>query len=458
MSTMNTVNRIDSVAQKLRNALDGQVYLPGEIGFEEARVTWNLNLDPHPTIITETTSPQDIRTAILAARDNDLPFAIQSTGHGTVLPADGGLLVKTSRMSEVWVNPERQVARVGPGALWRDVIEAAAPFGLAPLSGSSSWVGVAGYTLGGGAGLLSRKHGYAADSLISADVVTADGDILTAYTDENPDLFWAMRGGSGNFGVVTSMDIQLFPVTTVYAGMSYFAIETAADLLTRYREWTMEEPDEMSTAVVLMQMPDMEQVPEPVRGRWVLGLRVFYDGDAESAQQLLAPLFEVAGEPLMEGIAEKTFAEHSADPPPPPMDGQTRFDLIEELSSDIVSVIVDAAKPPISALEIRHWGGAMARSSAESGPTGHRDLPFSVAAAAMFDGSHERGEVEAAVGNYAAAIQPHVTGGSFLNFLTDPARTESAYTPEDYRRLTQVKRRYDPDNVFRLNHNIPPSD
>ncbi|MGH2558560.1 MAG: FAD-binding oxidoreductase [Thermomicrobiales bacterium] len=454
--------RSSSGARGLRDTFSGPVYLPGEDGYEAARLPWRRNIDPHPTIVAEASRAEDVRAALLTARQHDLPFAVQSTGHGVVLPADGGLLVKTSRMNAVYVDPEWRTARVGPGALWSDVIAAAAPFGLAPLSGTPS-VGVAGYTLGGGTGWLSRTYGFAADSLLLAEVVTAEGEVLTASAGEHLDLFWAIRGGSGNFGVVTELTCRLYPVDRVYAGVSLYAIDRAAETFARYRDWAIEEPDELSTAIMLLQMPPAPHLPEPVRGKRVLAIRVFSLAQAEASERRLAPRLAAAGPPLLSGFGTMTFAEAGmaiAGPPSPPMAARQHLDLFREVSDDLIDTLIEAAgdgsDSPLAAIELRYWGGAMARPAADAGPVGHRDVPFSVTAAAMFDGSRERDGIDAYVDRLAARLRPHATGGSFLNFLSDPTRTETAYAAEDYRRLVALKQIYDLDNVFHLNHNIPP--
>ncbi len=208
---------------RLRRTLRGSLHLPGEAGYETERHSLNPALDPRPAIIAEACGPADVIAAIDAAREHGLRLSVQATGHGTHAPNDGGLLLKTGAMAGVFVDPERRIARVGAGARWGQVLRAAAPFGLAPVSGSSPDVGVVGYTLGGGLGWLSRRFGFAADSVLSVDVVTAEGRLITASADRHPELFWALRGGGPGFGVVTAMDIALHPVAAVYAGVSEFA-------------------------------------------------------------------------------------------------------------------------------------------------------------------------------------------------------------------------------------------
>ena len=424
---MHEHTEITTAARRLERALHGKLHLPGDRAYDELRRPLDPAIDPRPAMVVEASRAADVRAALEIARDHDLPFAVQATGHGTRVPSDGGILVKTAAMATVLVDPDRRIARVGAGAVWGDVVAAAAPFGLAPLAGSSPSVGVAGYTLGGGVGWLARKHGFAADSLIRAEVVTADGAIVTASADDHADLFWALRGGGGNFGVATALELRLHPVARVYAGTAYFAIDRAADTLARYRHWIAGAPDELSTAVLLTRLPD---------GRRVLALRAMFAGDAADAERHLAPLRAVAGPALIDGLRPTTFAAAEMGGTAPRL-----LELVDELPDAVVDALVAADEATV---EVRHWGGAMARPAADAGPVGHRDVPLSVI-------------VDAELPAVAAALAPHATGGSFLNFLRDPARTATAFTPANYRDLREVKATYDPDNVFRVNHNIPPA-
>jgi FAD/FMN-containing dehydrogenase len=418
-----------AAARRLRRALAGELHVPGEPGYEVARRPLHETIDPRPAMVVAARGAADVRAAVVAAREHDLPLAVQATGHGTHVPADGAILVRTSGMAAVLVDPDRRVARVGPGAVWGDVLAAAAPFGLAPLSGSSPSVGVTGYTLGGGLGWLARRHGFAADSLLRAEVVTADGSIVTATADDHADLFWALRGGGGSFGVVTAMELRLHPVAEVYAGTAFFAIDRAAETLMRYREWIADAPDALSTAVLLTHLPEGERV---------LAIRAMHVGEADEARRLLAPLFAAAGPPLVDGMRPMRFADASMGGTAP-----RHLELVHDLPEAVVEAIVAAQAAPT--VEVRHWGGAMARPAAGAGPVGPRDEPLSVIA-------------DAHVPELAAALAPHATGGSFLNFLADPARTATAYAPADYEALRAVKAAYDPDDLFCIGHAIPAAD
>jgi FAD/FMN-containing dehydrogenase len=317
-------------------------------------------------------------------------------------------------------------------------------------------VGVTGYTLGGGTGWLSRRYGFAADSVVRAEVVTADGELVTASAGENSDLFWALRGGSGNFGVVTSLEFELFPVAGVYAGTAMFDPARAAETLALYREWALDEPDESNTALVLAQLPPMPQLPEEVRGKRVLMLRAFYVGTADEGERTLAPLFEAAGEPLVNTLRETSYADAAAMlPPPPPAIAEMHIELFRELADEVIDAVVEGHEA-LMGIEVRHWGGEMARPGENAGPIGHRHIPFSVVGGGQAETPDDAERMMAGVREFAGRLRPHSTGGSYLNFLSDADRTADAYTTGDYQRLRAVKATWDPDNVFGANHNIPP--
>jgi hypothetical protein len=416
-----------STLRRLRRTFDGTIHLPGDPGYDDLRRPLNPALDPRPAIVARPTSARDVQAAVIAAREGDLPIAVQATGHGQHRSYDDGLLLNTSAMRTVVVDPERRVARVGPGATWGQVISAAAPFGLAPLSGSSPSVGVTGFTLGGGVGWLSRRHGFAADSVVRADVVTAAGRRISASADRHAELFWALRGGGGGFGVVTELEFRLHPVARVYAGTSYFSAERSAETLAVYREWVEGAPDELSTAILLT--------------RHALAIRLMYAGEPAAAERLIEPLRAAAGTALIEGFRAAQYGEVAMCGTAP-----RHLDLLERLSDPALDFLVEATDDEglgISTIEVRHWGGAMARPAADAGPVGHRGVPFSVIA-------------DAADPALAETLRPHATGGSFLNFLSDTSRTASAYTPADNRRLSSVRASYDPDDVFRFGHRLAP--
>lgn len=450
------------VLQSLRQHFTGGLYLPGDPGYNFERLGWDRTIESRPALVATAAHATDIQAAIVAAREYDLPLAVQATGHGTVVATDGALLLKTSPMAEVEIDPLRRTARVGPGALWHQVNAVAAEFGLAALAGRCATVGVTGYTLGGGTGWLSRKYGYAADSVLRAEVVTADGRTVTASADENPDLFWALRGGGGNFGVVTALEFRLYPVAQVFAGMSLYPLDRAFETLAAYRQWAFEEPDESNSAVMLIRMPGHPSVPQPLRGKRLLAIRAFYIGAEAQGRQLMSPLLEAAGPPLLSGFGMKSFPEASAvtnGPDAPPMAARQYVELFHEVPDDAIHAMIAAGgeehDSPFAFVELRHWGGAMAKLGPGTGPAGARDVPFSVMAVAPYM-SEERALVDAQINDFATRMEPYATGGSFLNLQTNHTRTRSAFTAANYGRLVQVKRAWDSSNFFRFNHNIAP--
>ena len=364
--------------------------------------------------VVEAASPAEVRGAVLALVRAAFAVAVRATGHGTSIePSREVLVIDTSRLRSVLVDPDRRTARVGPGALWGDVIEAAAPFGLAPVSGTNPTVGVIGFTLGGGHGLLSRQHGLAADNVVCADVVTADGETLTAREGRRSGLFWALRGAGGNFGVTISLGFRLHPVPEVFGGIARFDRGLAPHLLARFREYPM--PEALNVSVVLTSD--------------AVALRGVYAGDAEVAWRALAPLF--LGEPFHDTFRTMPYSETATIGGTAPR----RFEFsLRELPIDAILRTAET----VSAVEVKRWGGAIARGNTSAG---HRRIPFSV----TVDGEDIK------------PLAPHVTGGSFLNFLKDTTRSRDAYTAADFERLSALKRAYDPDNVFGVAHNIIPA-
>ncbi|GAA1262875.1 FAD-binding oxidoreductase [Sphaerisporangium rubeum] len=431
------------VWRRLRAGVAGVVHLPGDGGYDQARRALYDSVDPWPVAVVEAGAAGDVRAAVEVAAGCGVPVVVQATGHGTHVPCDGAVLVRTGRLDEVVVDAAARVARVGPGARWGQVVAAAAAHGLAPLCGSSPDVGVTGFTLGGGVGWLARRYGFAADSVTGARVVTADGREVAVDAARHADLFWALRGGGGSFGVVTSLTFRLYPVREVYAGAVYFAAERAAEVLGCYREWTRSAPDWLSTAVLLRRMPDSAEVPAAVRGRGAVVLKALSCGGAERAERVLRPLRAVGGPVLYDDVAPVPFGDAAMGGVRP-----AQVELAGDLPDGLIGVLagaVEGAGSPVSAVEVRHWGGAMARPAADAGPVGHRGVPLSVT-------------LDERVPHLVEGVAPYVTGGSFLNFLDDPSRVESAYTAADWRALREVRRAWDPGGVFGGGLTVPPAD
>ncbi|MFG1945923.1 FAD-binding oxidoreductase [Nonomuraea sp. NPDC048826] len=418
---------LTNIADRI-DGFTGAVHLPGDEGYELGRQSLNPAVDARPVMVAEAARPEDVRAAVVSAGTCGLPLAVQATGHGTHVPADGGILLRTGALDRVEIDPVRRVARVGPGVRWGRVLREAAGYGLAPLSGSSPDVGVTGYTLGGGVGWLARRYGLAADSVVSAEVVTADGRTVTADADRHADLFWALRGGGGNFGIVTSLEFRLYPVDLVHAGIAFFPYERAAETLAHYRAWAAQAPDEVSTAVMLTSLPGGTER--------VLGIKAMYAGAPERGDRVLRPLWEAAGPAIRDEVRPVRYADAAMGGTP-----ARYLDFFHDLPDEVIGTLVEAGRH--ATVEIRHWGGAMSRPGPDAGPVGHRGAAFSVIVSERLPGM-------------SGALSPHGTGATFLNFLADAGRVADAYTDADHARLTGVKRAYDPDNLFRLNLNIAP--
>ena len=446
--------------------LKGRVLLPGEPGYAEELKTYNLTVRHQPGVIVAAQAAADVSAAVRMAAKRSAPVGVLATGHQPAVPFGPDSVVVTTRaMRKVTVDARKRTARVEAGALWQQVVDEAAKVGLAPLNGSSPTVGVVGYTLGGGLSpTLGRAYGYAADHVRSVDVVTADGRTRTVTAHRDPELFFALLGGKGNFGIVTAMEFGLFPVRTLYAGPIMFDGGDAAKVLHAYRRWVTTVPNAMSSSVALLRLPDVPAVPQPLRGKLVTSVRVSYAGSAAKGAALVAPL-RLAAKPLVDQVAEMPYAAFAAihGDPVDPLPAYERTTLLKDLTAETVDAIVAAAGPtaafPLTALEVRHLGGALRKAAAHATAVSHRDAAFNVFVAGI-GGPADAAAIRAAEEAVIQRLRPWSTGGMLVNFMAaDDATPESvrrAYDPRAYRRLTAVKRRVDPRNMFRLNHNILP--
>jgi Berberine and berberine like len=347
------------------------------------------------------------------------------------------------------------------------VISEAQVFGLAGLLGSSSGVSVVGYTMGGGFGWLGRKYGFNADSVREADVVSAEGELLRVSPYEHQDLFWGLKGGGGNFGVVTSLEFALYPLTTVYGGNLFYPVERAPEVLELYSRWAETLPEEMATAVAFMNFPPLPMIPEPLRGGSFVSVRGCYCGDPpEAGEELLGPWREF-GEPLVNTFRVMSYREMDmiGMDPVDPIGAYTHVELLGELSPEAVAKLVEVAgvdsNSPLILLELRHLGGALERPPADLSPIGRRDSKFTMAGVGATPTPEVAQAVQAHLAYVAEEMRPYETGATYVNFLdldgATPERVRAAYSPEDWERLVGLKNRYDPDNLFRFNRNIPPS-
>ncbi len=454
----------DREVEVLARDVQGSVLPPGRSGYDEERLGFNRLLDQHPALVVAATGAPDVALAVRFAADHGLPVAVKGTGHGPSIPADGAMLITTERMARVAIDTHARTARIGAGTTWGEVIEAA-PAGLAPLSGSSPTVGAIGYSTGGGLPIMCRSHGWAADRIRSLELVAADGQVRTASSEENEDLFWGVCGGKGNFGVITEMETELVAVEDLFAGALIFPGDSAPQVLHAYREWITAVPQEMSSSAALMRLPDMPMIPEPLRGRFIVALRICFVGRAEDGTQLVEPL-RALGERIMDSVGPMPYSQSWAihmDPqdPLPWIDGTA---VLSEFGEATVDAVLSAAGPgadtSILLAEVRPLGGALADQPPSPNAVGHRNAPFNFfAVSPAFPGTE--GVVSEEVRTALEAVRPFETGGVLLNFLgvldTNPATVRRAFEPEIYQRLVALKTAYDPDNLFRLNHNIPPA-
>jgi FAD/FMN-containing dehydrogenase len=451
----------------LRASLIGDANAPGDDGYDEASRAWNLNARQRPALVVMAESAADVVAAVRFARGAGMGVGVMATGHGVGAPCDGGLLVNTSRIRSVRVDPISRTARVGAGTLWKDVIPKAQAHGLAGLAGSAPHLGVVGYTMGGGFGWLGRKYGLNSASITEADVVTADSEVLRLSAEENADLFWGLKGGGGNFGIVTSLEFRLYPLTTVYGGSVFYPVRMAREVLELYARWSAGLPDEMTTAVAFMNVPPLPFLPDALRGRSVIAVKGCYCGERpEEGQEMFRPVREGLGEPVMDTFGQMPVAAMDAisKDPVDPIGVIQYSGMLSELSPEAIDALVGVAgtgsKSPLLIVEIRQLGGALARVPEHLSPMGSGDARFSLnAIGATFTPEMAEG-VKAHLARVAVAMRPYQTGEVFVNFLEeDPAedRVRAAYPPEDWERLVALKDEHDPNNHFRFNRNIQPS-
>ncbi|PZS36505.1 MAG: hypothetical protein DLM59_01050 [Pseudonocardiales bacterium] len=438
----------------------GPVVQPGEDGYEAARRGYNLSVVHHPVVVFSVADVEDVVTAVRYAAEHALPVAVQATGHGPTAPADGAVLVNTARMNTIEVDPATRTARFGAGVRSGDLVHAAAEHGLAPLNGSAPAVGAVSYHLGGGIGMLSRQFGYAADHVRAMDVVTADGQLRHVTAQQEPDLFWALRGaGKGRFGIVVAMEIDLHPVTRLHGGGMHFSAETTAEVLHTYSAWAATAPEQMGSSVLLMHMPDVDGVPAELRGRFLSHLRFAYTGSPDEGERLVRPFRDLA--PLTDTVAEMPYSDVGTihNEPTTPVAFHARNSILDTLNTDAVDTLLSHAGPDAGApylVELRHLGGALARPSTMPNALSRRDGQFCLYSGSAVANADEIAPLHSALGRLHYAMAPWGTGGVCLNFLAGPDVTDeqlrSAYLPTDLARLTRINREIDPTNTFRINH------
>jgi FAD/FMN-containing dehydrogenase len=443
--------------EALRAVIAGQVFVPGEAGYDQARQGWNLAVDTRPAVVVAAGSAADVTQAVRYARAHGMRIAPQGTGHGAepLEPLDGAMLLRTTRMRQVRIDPATRTARAEAGATWQDVTVPAAQHGLAGLAGSSPTVGVAGYILGGGLGWLARRYGLAANSVTAAELVTLDGDLVRADAGHESDLFWAIRGGGG-VGVVTALEMRLYPVGELYAGNLFFPITRAAEVLHAWRDWTATVPDEITSIAHLVRLPPLPELPEPLRGRAFIVIEAACLTDAGSGAELTGPLRRLGPErDTFAMIPASALGQLNMDPPQPaPSHGDGAF--LSGFPAAAIDALAAAAGPdtgtPLTSVEVRHLDGALARPAADGGAQPSIDAGYLLFAV----GATPTPDLVSAVRAQAQAVKhvlaPWHASYDPYNFKQTPASASAVLPPASYRRLQQIKAAYDPDQVIISTH------
>jgi FAD/FMN-containing dehydrogenase len=460
------VTVLDSAAVALlRESLRGELLQAGDKGYDEARSIWNAMIDRRPALIARCRGVSDVRTAVKFAGEHSLLTSIHGGGHNIAGSAvcEGGLMIDLSEMCDVRIDAPARRAHVGPGATLGDLDHEAQAFGLATPTGINSTTGIAGLTLGGGFGWLSRKYGMTIDALRSADIVTAEGNLVHTSESEHPDLFWALRGGGGNFGVVTRFEFELYPVgPDVLSGVMVFSQDEALSVLRKYREFVANMGDETCVWTVLRQAPPLPFLPESVHGTNVVILAMCHIGDSKEGEKILRPLRDF-GKVLGEYVGVQPFKnwQQAFDPLlTPGARNYWKTHNFLELQDEVLEAVVEyAGKMPSPQCEIffAALGGAVGRVTPDATAYSHRDANYVMNVHGRWDDAADDDRCITWARDFFRASEPYATGGAYINFMTaDETDRVGAAFGVNYDRLAKVKKKYDPDNLFRMNQNIAP--
>jgi FAD/FMN-containing dehydrogenase len=465
-----TVNTHDILGEatlgELEATLRGQLVRPADPDYDQARAVWNAAHDRHPALIIRCAGTADVLRAVEFARSEGLTVAVRGGAHSIAgfSTSDGGVVIDTSPMQGIRVDPATRRAVAQPGLTWSAFDHETQAFGLAVTGGLVSTTGIAGFTLGGGIGWLLRKYGLTCDNLVSADVVTADGQLLTASEHEHPDLLWALRGGGGNFGVVTSLEYRLHPVgPLVFAGPVFYAAADAAQVLRGWRDLAATMPDDLTTLANILVAPPVPFLPEAVHGQQVVGVLGVYAGSVEDGERAAQPLRTLA-EPIADLMGPMPYAAMQRLLDPLWTAGAQNYFtgvMLSQLTDETIDTLLAqhaAGRAPVHELHLHHGGGAMANAPAGGTAFAHRDAAYILNIIAR---SPDREGFDEHVGWARAthkAMDPWSTGG-YVNFTSEPGddKVRASYPPDTYARLVAVKDQYDPTNLFQLNQNIHPS-
>jgi FAD/FMN-containing dehydrogenase len=469
MAAATTNSAIGSLAAaELATEFRGPITGPEDPAYEDARKVWNASIDKRPALIVRPTGVADVIAAVRFARERQLLVAIRGgahsiAGHST---CDDGLVIDLSDMKGIRVDPDRRRAHVQPGVLWKDLDRETQAFGLAVTGGLISSTGVAGFTLGGGIGWLQRRFGLACDNLIAADVVTADGEFLRASDSEDGDLLWALRGGGGNFGIVTSFEFELHPVgPEVLGGLVFFPGGKAAEVLTFLRDFHVEAPDGLTIAGVLRLAPPAPFLPEEVHGRPVVAVAGMYAGDIAEARLATKPLRDL-GSPIVDLMVPRRYTEMQSllDASwTPGFQNYWKAEYLSGMPDGAIDVLIEhlgTISSPLSDFKFPYLGGAIGSMGEDDTAYGHRDAPFILNINTRWSDPEDSERHIEWTRALWSALQPYSGGGTYTNFMSadDAGRVRDSYGPKKYARLVDLKRRYDPSNFFRLNQNVPPAE
>lgn len=453
---------VEKAAADLAEECGSQVHLPGTPGYDSGRFAWNVAVDQRPAVVAIPETVEDARRVVRSAGRAGLRVTVQATGHAASILAqhrlDDVVLVRTGALRGVYVDPINRVARVEAGACWQDVIDAAAPHGLTALHGSAPDVGVVGYTLGGGLSWYARKHGLAANSVVGVELISAAGDVFRADADTRPELFWALRGGGGNFGLVTTIEIALLPIGDVYAGMMLWDVERAPAVLRTYAEWSRIAPEEVTASFRVLRFPPIPELPEFLRGRSLAILDGVVLLDDKAAGEVMAPFRALAPEMDTFGRVPASSLTGLHMDPPGPTPSVGGGVVLAGLNEDAVAAFLREVGPESEAgvfmAELRLLGGALSRSAPGAGALDRVDGSHLAFVVCMAPTPQDAAAGDAATDRVLAALDPWRAERCFLNFAERPVDVSSAFGPDTWRRLSAVKQEVDPSGVFLANHAV----
>jgi FAD/FMN-containing dehydrogenase len=444
----------------LSTEFTGNLHRPGDEGYDDARCAWNLVADQQPVLVAEPRTAQDIAAVVRFARSQGLRVAPQGTGHNAMARAgiDESILLNTRLMRGVEINFEQRSARVEAGALCADLTAPASELGLAALAGSSPDVGLVGYTLGGGMGWLARAFGLCCNSVLSFDVVTGDGEQLHVDAEHHPDLFWALRGGTGSPAVITHMELMLIPTPELYAGAMLWPWERASEVLHAWRAWTQDAPETATTSARIVQVPPLPDIPEMLRGRQFVVIDGAVLGSDAYADEVLAPLRALEPEIDLFAAAPPAALSHLHMDPEQPVPGIGDHALLSDVTPELIDAMVEAAGhrsgSPLTVVELRHLGGALSRAAAGAGARARIDAPYVFFAVGVPMTPELGMAISARLAQLRGVLAPCKAEGAYLNFAEEPTDVSTAFADDTFRALQAVKATYDPQDTIHANHEV----